>query len=194
MSPSPENLELDDQAKNAFDALVQAHRILGRGVVFTGPPGTGKSTLLAEFARPFVSQALPAISRRTRHPWLDRAAIWASAAEFVQDVKTEIDLAKRSDFTDFSDAFSASGIARRVAMLFLDDLGAEVNTEYARDVVESLIDARYRDRESLKTFFTTNLSIPELVRRYSDRTVSRLCEMCEIFQFAGADRRMARYL
>lgn len=166
----------------------------GRGVLFTGNPGTGKSTVLARYAKAFVEHPMPRITHRTRHLWLDRWALWASAAEFIDDCKHEIALSRRSDFTDFSDAFSATGIARSIELLFLDDLGAEVDSDYSRGVMESLIDARYRDRDKKKTWFTTNLNVSELATRYSERTVSRLCEMCEIFEFTGADRRMARYM
>lgn len=193
MQPTPPTLELDKQQNDAYSVLEDAFDA-GKGALLTGNPGTGKTLLLAEFARPFVSHPLPTVTHRIRHLWLDRIALWTSAAEFAEDVKAEIGLSRRADFTDFSDAFSATGIARSVPMLFVDDFGAEQNSDYTRSALEALVDARYRDRDQKKTWFTTNLTIPELLERYSDRTVSRLCDMCEIVIFSGADRRMARYL
>jgi len=165
----------------------------GRGVLLFGGTGTGKTTALAHHARPLVQARLPAVSSRTRHLWLDRKAIWAHAADYVDDVKAEIGLSRRSDFTDFSDAFSASGIARGVQVLFLDDVGAETDTPYGRGLIETLIEARSRAAKGHITHVTTNLTLGEISTRYSPRMASRLVGMCEPYCVAGDDRRMRRF-
>lgn len=195
--PLAQNLQHDTQAETTLEILYAA--LSGKATAGSGPyrggllygsPGTGKSTALARFARPVLNVPLPTTTWRVRHHWLDRQAIWTQASELIEDIKHEIALSQRNDFADFGDAFSASGIARRVPMLFIDDLGVEADTGYSRAAMESLIDARYRDRGAHQTWFTTNLSLPELVDRYSNRTVSRLCEMCELVEWRGEDRRI----
>lgn len=188
----PADYQFDDQATDAYTLIEEAHLEWDKGILLYGPPGTGKTTLLAQYANEHLRRPLPTITHRTRAPWLDREAIWATVAEYVEDVKAEINMSRRPDFTDFGDSFSASGIARSVPMLFLDDLGAEADTDYSRSAVESLIDARYRCRDERWTWFTTNHDLAELARRYSTRTVSRLCDLCELVSFDGDDRRVAR--
>lgn len=189
----PEEVSRDKQSEMAHRAIVKL-ACNNLGAVLYGPPGTGKSTIMANLARPLVSAPLPLTTSRVRHPWLDRQAIWAQAHELIDDIKAEIDHARRYDCSDWSDAFSASGIARTVPYLFLDDLGVESASDYVREKIEALIDARYRSRGKLLTSFTTNLSIHELLERYSQRTVSRLAEMCEFIEISGADRRLQRIL
>jgi DNA replication protein DnaC len=153
-----------------------------------GPPGNGKTTVLADWAQPIVQKGLPIRSTRTRHLWLDREGIWTQASELLEDIKRELSYQARHH--DWCDAQGASGISRRVQHLFIDDLGTESTTDYCREQVETLIDARYRQRDVLRTYITTNLTLQDLVKRYSDRTVSRLAEMCYLHEFTGADRRM----
>lgn len=75
-------------------------------------------------------------------------------------------------------------------LLVIDDLGIERNTEYMREIVYSIIDARYRARKPL--IITTNLTNKEL-RSTDDvnkqRIYSRLYEMCMPFEVKGADKR-----
>jgi len=184
-APSPENFEKDAQAQNALSRLYAS-----RGALLYGPPGTGKTTLLAHFAHPYLSMPTPTISKLTRATWLDTIALWSNVQEYVEDVQAEFKLAKQ--YEDWSDDASASGIARSVRMLFLDDLGAERESDFSRSTVESLIDARYRERNNKQTWFTTNLSISDIGKRYSQRTLSRLCEMCDLVAYDGEDRRIAR--
>lgn len=159
-----------------------------------GTPGTGKTTALRLFADQWLAKPLPATTWRTRAPWLDRQAIWTSAADLVDDFRAEITLGKRLHHEDDADSFTASAISRLVPMLFVDDLGTESDTEWSRAAVESLIDARYRDRAEKHTWFTTNLGPRELMARYSERTISRLVELCEFYELGGADRRIAKYM
>ena len=66
-------------------------------------------------------------------------------------------------------------------LLVLDDLGAENTSAFVNDRLYLIVNRRY---ESCKPILvTTNLTIDELSRKLGERTVSRLCEMCD--RFAG---------
>ena len=182
---------VQDEQVRATIARMEACKQNGQGVLLYGPPGTGKTTLMAFMALKWgINDPTPTISNRIRSPWLNKAALWATVQEYVEDVNAEIKFSKQ--FEDWGDHASASGIARSTPMLFLDDLGAEKETEASRATVESLIDCRYRERADKMTWFTTNLELGEISKRYSQRTLSRLCEMCALVAYDGDDRRLAR--
>lgn len=76
------------------------------------------------------------------------------------------------------------------ALLIIDDLGIERNTEYALEQVYAVSDERYKS--GLPVIITTNLTINE-IRNPSDvahaRIYSRVLEMCTPVHVAGSDRR-----
>lgn len=64
-------------------------------------------------------------------------------------------------------------------LLVLDDLGAETAKDWVNDRLYLIVNRRY---ESCKPIIvTTNLDVGELTHKLGERTVSRLCEMCETF-------------
>lgn len=65
---------------------------------------------------------------------------------------------KESFDSDFSSRIEK---LKRVSILFLDDIGAEAVTPWARDEILGTI-LQYRMDEGLPTFFTSNLSLEEL--------------------------------
>lgn len=79
---------------------------------------------------------------------------------------------------------------RAYQLLVIDDLGVERNTEYMAEMVQTIIDERYRS--GLPLIITTNLS-PEELKNPGDvtkgRLYSRLFEMCIPVKVEGADRR-----
>lgn len=75
----------------------------------------------------------------------------------------------------------------KTKFLFLDDLGAENTTDFAREHFFSIIDLRCQKK--FPTFITTNLTFNELKDKYGERVVSRLKEMCVPITMKGEDRR-----
>ncbi|MEN0060319.1 MAG: ATP-binding protein, partial [Bdellovibrio sp.] len=71
--------------------------------------------------------------------------------------------------------------------LFLDDLGSENTTDFAREHFFTILDLRCQKR--LPTFISTNLSLNELTQKYGERVTSRLKEMCAILEIKGSDKR-----
>lgn len=67
----------------------------------------------------------------------------------------------------------------RYELLVLDDFGAERNSEFADEIVFSVIDERYRAQKPL--IVTTNLGLPDLKNPSSiskGRIYDRLLEIC----------------
>lgn len=75
----------------------------------------------------------------------------------------------------------------KTRFLFLDDLGTENTTDFAREHFFTILDIRCQKK--LPTFITTNLTMSELKEKYGERLVSRLKEMCAPLQITGSDRR-----
>lgn len=68
----------------------------------------------------------------------------------------------------------------------LDDLGAEPDTQSAKELMITLLTSRYElfsEGKSDLFIVTTNLSSDDLSFRYGDRIVDRLTEMCTIMKF-----------
>ena len=75
-------------------------------------------------------------------------------------------------------------------LLIIDDLAAERNTEYMKEIVTTVIDERYRSGRPL--IVTTNMTGQEMKNPAdigTDRILSRLFEMCDPVEVVGIDRR-----
>ena len=78
-----------------------------------------------------------------------------------------------------------------VDLLIIDDYLAERDTEYMREVVFTIIDARYST--GLPLVVTTNMSAEDFkaydIDRNTARVISRLLEMCHPVEVKGEDMR-----
>jgi DNA replication protein DnaC len=72
--------------------------------------------------------------------------------------------------------------------LHIDDVGAERSTDWVLEELYSIVNARYEDQRSM--LITTNLDRGDLCEQITERTVSRLAEMCDPLPLLGHDRRM----
>ena len=160
----------------------------GRGLWFTGPPGTGKTTLAMlisrhamEADRTCAIYSLPRLLAMLRETFRDDSP--HSLSQLV-DMLCSVDL------------------------LHIDDVGAEQTTSWVLEQLYTVVNTRYEDRRSI--LLTTNLidmtrhrpkHVPEddwddrpdaeLRAQIGDRTVSRLYEMCgDPLPMFGSDRRL----
>jgi DNA replication protein DnaC len=154
------------------------------GLILVGTVGAGKTTIMRAIEGALAMQHSPT-RLHDRHHWLNEPNWWTTADEFCEDVKRGWAYAK--SFSDWSDAYSADGIAGSVQRLFLDDLGVERPTEANLDAIIALLSQRHRSR--LPTWITMNLSVAEFTSRYGERIASRLGELCSFAEIDGGDRR-----
>ena len=138
----------------------------GRGLWFMGPVGTGKTTLAM-----LVSKAALGAGRSV--------AIY-SLPRLLNEIR-DTHRAERSHV--LLDRLTA------VDLLHIDDVGAERTTDWVLEELYSIVNARYEDRRSMVV--TTNILDREaLCEQITERTVSRLTEMCDELPLLGHDRRM----
>ena len=142
----------------------------GNGLLLYGSVGTGKTFFAACIANALIDRGYPCLM-----------------TNFPRLVNTLYGMQEgRQAYID--------GL-NRFALLVIDDLAAERDTEYMNEIVQTIIDCRYR--AALPTIITTNLTADE-IKNPADirkkRTFSRLLEMCIPVEVQGKDRRRAKLL
>ena len=75
-------------------------------------------------------------------------------------------------------------------LLSIDDLGAELSNQFTAACLYNLINTRYIMGKSC--IISTNLTHPEIEKRYSQRVMSRLLGQYLNLQFTGRDIRMMK--
>ncbi|MDA0181078.1 ATP-binding protein [Solirubrobacter phytolaccae] len=157
---------------------VSEHLDAGRGMWFTGPPGTGKTTLamlISKHAmqadRTVAIYSLPRLLAILRETFRDDAT--HSLSQLI-DVLCSVDL------------------------LHIDDVGAEQTSPWVLEQLYTVVNTRYEEQRAI--IVTTNLidvsgasgePDRELRDQIGERTVSRLYEMCgDPLPMFGTDRRL----
>jgi DNA replication protein DnaC len=154
-------------AVRSFVDRIDEHLDAGRGLWFMGPVGTGKTSLAM-----LVSKAALKAGRSV--------AIF-SLPRLLNEIR-DTHRAERSH-GELLDRLTA------VDLLHIDDVGAERTTDWVLEELYSIVNARYEDRRSM--VITTNiLDHDALCAQITQRTVSRLIEMCTDVHLDGHDRRM----
>jgi DNA replication protein len=75
-----------------------------------------------------------------------------------------------------------------VDLLHVDDVGAKTKSDWVLEELYSIVNARYEDKRSI--VITTNIRDRARLRdEISERTVSRLTEMCTEIPVFGSDLR-----
>jgi DNA replication protein DnaC len=142
----------------------------GRGLWFTGPVGTGKTTL-----------AMLVSAEALRAGW--SVAIY-SLPRLLGMLRESFDDSSEASLTQLLDRLAA------VDLLHIDDVGAEQTSPWVLEQLYTIVNTRYEDGKSI--LVTTNLDNRQLREQIGDRTVSRLVEMCgDPLPLMGADKRMS---
>lgn len=142
----------------------------GKGLLFFGPVGTGKTFFAACIANALIDAGYPCM-----------------VTNFARLTNTMFGL--REGKQEYMDSLN------RYALLVIDDLASERDTEFMNETVFNLIDSRYRS--GLPLIITTNLTAEELKHpadMSKQRVYSRLFEMCVAVEVAGRDRRKQKMI
>ncbi len=167
--------EHEDGANKELSALARQYvehfpemKDRGKGLLLFGSVGTGKTYIAVCIANELIDRG---------HPCL--VTSFARLVNKIGGVYTD-----KQKFIDGLNRFD---------LLVIDDLAAERDTEFMGEIVQNIIDSRYRSGKPL--IVTTNLTSDELqnpadIRK--QRTYSRLYEMCIPFCVKGDDRRQKK--
>lgn len=137
----------------------------GRGLIFFGSPGTGKTYLAACIANALIDKGYSVLMTSFRR--------MVNAMQGTFDHKEE-----------YLDSMS------QYDLLVIDDYAAERDTEYMNEQVYSILD--HRLTTGLPVILTTNLTGAEMKEPKEvarQRITSRIYEMCFPIEITGVDRR-----
>jgi len=156
--------EVSKIARNYVDNFDEMKK-RGKGLLLFGNVGTGKTFISACIANALIDKGYPCLV--------------TNFARLVNTVSGMYD--GKQDYIDSLNNFD---------LLVIDDLASERDTEYMGEIVQNIIDSRYRS--NLPLIVTTNLTSEELkkpVEIRKQRIYSRLFEMCVPVEVKGKDRR-----
>lgn len=137
----------------------------GKGLLLYGTVGTGKSHMAACIANALIDDGY--------------RVLMTNFATMVNVLQSSFD--GRQEYIDS---------LNRYALLIIDDLGAERDSEYMQEQVFNIIDARYRS--GLPMIITTNLTNEELKKPENigrGRIYDRILERCHPIEVKGGSFR-----
>jgi len=142
----------------------------GRGLVFVGPPGTGKTHIAAAIARTVIDKHLA-------------TARYTTAADMARTMRQTFRRDSERSEEEVFEWFAT------VDLLIVDEIGTG-SSQHDRTLLFEVIDARYA--ESLPSIFISNLSVEELEQYLGERAFDRLAETCNFLPMTGNSRRRSR--
>ena len=158
------NEKLSTAARNYVANFAEMKK-RGKGLLLFGKVGAGKTFAAACIANALIDTGVPCLV--------------TNFARLVNTISGMYD--GKQDYIDGLNRFD---------LLVIDDLASERDTEYMGEIVQNIIDSRYR--AGLPLIITTNLTAEELkhpseIRK--QRIYSRLFEMCVPIEVKHKDRR-----
>jgi DNA replication protein DnaC len=162
------------RAFNYAFRLVDEYPAVERGLLFTGPVGTGKTHLSAAIVRGLIEKGVPCLFYE-----------FGALLKEIQDSYNKV--SNTSEMSVLAPVYETE-------VLVLDELGASKPTDWVRDTMMQVIGTRYNERKL--TIFTTNYGDARrhpaeetLEDRVGVRLRSRLYEMCRTVIIEGEDYR-----
>ena len=148
-----------------------------RGLFLYGTPGTGKTKLAAVIANEKAGRG--------------EQVLFSSVPDFLADLRSSYGKNTTAETMD---------LARDIACLILDDLGAERLNDWVGEQLFCLLNHRYN--EGLQTIITSNYGPESIYDRltvrdrdgvgddtHAKRIMSRIYGMCELVELGGKDWR-----
>lgn len=143
----------------------------GEGLWISGDVGTGKTSL----AMLVSQQAIDA----------GHSVAIYSLPRLLAEIRDTFEADTEHSYVDLLDRLAS------VDLLHIDDVGAERTSPWVLEQLYAIINARYEEERAV--IITTNLDRPQLAEQITERTVSRLEEMCDVLVLFGEDRRQKRF-
>jgi DNA replication protein DnaC len=169
--------------KRPLNEYPENWHLIGQGIAFVGPPGTGKTTLaVSTLLEVYYTRRLP--------------VFFLPYAEYVDLSIEQMSLSDRNEPEANARWWEIQNIlhsTKTAPVLLLDDVSKEHKSrksDYAQDCLDTLL--RYRHREGQPTLITTNLPLSKWGEAYNPSMGSFVKEAFQTLLMVGEDRRGAR--
>lgn len=157
----------DPSAFNACSAYAERDGLFGdrrNSLLILGGYGSGKTHLAAAIANNLVDKGIP--------------VLFSTFSEHLEHIREEFDKDGQRKYLS---------MMKNTAMLVIDDIGKEKQTEWTQQILFDVINYRY---EHLLPFvITTNMNEEELGNYVGGAVYSRMCEACTAVKTSGKDNR-----
>lgn len=140
-----------------------------KSLLFTGPPGLGKTHLSLSIADGVAHSG--------------HLVMYASAPRLISQLED-------AKFRQSEAGSEYREVIYGCELLVIDDLGAEMVTRYTQSEIYDLINSRLNTARS--TIISTNLTMAEIEKLYTNRVASRIAGSYATVQFAGRDIRLQK--
>ena len=159
------------KAVNTCRSFIENFKISYENLYFYGTVGTGKSFLSICTAQELLSQGFSVL-------YFSASGLFERLSSYVFSYNN------KEDYQRFcSDLYGCD-------LLIIDDLGTELMSSFVSAQLFSCINERHLGRKS--TMISTNLNLPELRDRYSDRVYSRIISEYTPLKLTGPDIRILK--
>lgn len=154
----PDNITAYKTARGYADNFAKLMEREKNGLVFAGPPGTGKTHLAASVANQLMNTGVP--------------VIFTTMIDLLSKIKATFDTERTT--ANEADVMRSY---KTVDLLIIDDMGKEQPTNWALTKMYEIINARYENYKPV--IITTNYSAEELTQRLTpkdgDSTTAAAC-------------------
>jgi DNA replication protein DnaC len=156
-----------ESAKRAYNAAREFTSCFlkgeaNEGLIFIGQVGAGKSFLACCIANALLEEG--------------REVLFIAVPDFLDEIRATYDEEAHVEHSERE----LLGLAKSIPLLILDDLGAFIYTEWARQKIYSILSHRLNHR--MPVVITTNVALEELEEYLGRRTTSRIIEMCRPYR------------
>ena len=161
----------DKVKKAAYDIVIKFPHVR-KGLFLWGSPGTGKTLLSSIILTELII----------------RNAIEGRFMSISRDYFSKLKSTFVAGSTRYGEATDIENEYYNVDILVIDDFGVQKDTPWEQETLYNLIDSRYESEKF--TMFTSNNDPVKFIKELSNgRILSRIKEMCRIFELSGSDFR-----